>query len=96
MHFQSLAGLTCSCSPCQGQWLDAFNKAKQGDERLYAVLERFGRLVEARRDNLRMRQIVNDSLVRPILTFFNSPNTSLPIGLATPSHQPPHRHRRPI
>jgi len=57
------------------RWLDAFNKAKRGDERLQAVLERFGRLVEARRDNLRMRRIVNDSLAwqhrllsRPIVT----------------------------
>ena len=83
-------------SRCHGQWLDEFNKAKRGDERLRAVLERFGRLVDARRDNLRMRQIVNDALVRPILIFSTSPNTVLPIGLATPSPQPPHRHRRSI
>ena len=46
------------------QWLDAFHKAKQGDEHLCSVLERFGRLICARRVNERMRRIVNDSLVR--------------------------------
>ncbi|KAI9448814.1 hypothetical protein BJY52DRAFT_1310440 [Lactarius psammicola] len=44
------------------RWLDAFNQAKQGDERLHAVLERFGRLIEARQHNLRMKRIVDDSL----------------------------------
>ncbi|KAI9430536.1 hypothetical protein H4582DRAFT_2086751 [Lactarius indigo] len=57
------------------RWLDAFNRAKQGDERLRVVLERFGRLVDARRNNLRMRRIVDESLAwqhrllnRPIVT----------------------------
>ncbi|KAH8984458.1 hypothetical protein EDB92DRAFT_1488513 [Lactarius akahatsu] len=57
------------------RWLDAFNQAQKGDERLRAVLERFGRLIDARRNNLRMRRIVDDSLAwqhrllnRPIVT----------------------------
>ncbi|KAH9171282.1 hypothetical protein EDB89DRAFT_1852620 [Lactarius sanguifluus] len=57
------------------RWLDAFNQAQKGDERLRAVLERFGRLIDARRNNLRMKRIVDDSLAwqhrlinRPIVT----------------------------
>ncbi|KAH9057484.1 hypothetical protein EDB87DRAFT_1565130 [Lactarius vividus] len=57
------------------RWLDAFNQAQKGDQRLRAVLERFGRLIDARRNNLRMRRIVDDSLAwqhrlinRPIVT----------------------------
>ncbi|KAI0299689.1 hypothetical protein B0F90DRAFT_1574016, partial [Multifurca ochricompacta] len=44
------------------RWLDVFNKAKKGDEHLCTVLERFGRLISARRDHHRIRRIVNDSL----------------------------------
>ena len=76
--------LTHPCSCCHHQWLDVFNKAKQGDERLNAVLERFGRLVDARRENIRMRRIVNDSLVRPSPHHFQLPQHT---------HFPPHTHR---
>jgi hypothetical protein len=55
------------------QWLDVFGKAKQGDEHLRTVLQRFERLICARRDNDKMARMVNESLVRPVfplpLTF---------------------------
>jgi hypothetical protein len=52
------------------QWLDAFHKAKQGDEHLRSVMERFGRLIDARRANRKMQEMVNDSLVRSFVHFF--------------------------
>jgi hypothetical protein len=57
--------LCCLLFRTIGQWLDAFRKAERGDERLRSVLQRFGRLIVARRDNTKMRSIVNDALVRP-------------------------------
>ena len=56
------------------QWLDAFRKAEQGDEHQRSVLQRFGRLIGARRDHDRMRSIVNDSLVRPLLLPSQAPD----------------------
>jgi hypothetical protein len=56
---------------CHEQWLDAFHKARHGDEHLRAVIDRFGRLIDARRANNRMRRIVNDYLVRLSLIHFN-------------------------
>jgi hypothetical protein len=52
------------------QWLHAFHKAKQGDEHLRSVMERFERLIDARRVNMRMQEMVNDSLVRSFVSFF--------------------------
>lgn len=56
------------------QWLDVFEKAKQGDEHLRSVLERFERLICARRDHDRMARIVDDSLVRPVLSLCLRPS----------------------
>jgi hypothetical protein len=76
------------------QWLDVFEKAKQGDEHLRSVLERFERLICARRDHDRMARIVDDSLVRPVPSPL-PPTLRKPeifIVLEPSSYQPPHFH----
>lgn len=55
------------------QWLDVFERAKQGDGHLRSVLQRFERLICARRDHDRMARIVDESLVRSV--FFPLPPT---------------------
>ena len=47
------------------QWLDVFVKARAGDTRLQAVLQRYTRMLEAKRDKERVKQMLRDELVRP-------------------------------
>jgi hypothetical protein len=55
------------------QWLGVFEKAKRGDEHLRAVLQRFERLICARRDHDKMARVVDDSLVRTVLSLASDP-----------------------
>ncbi|KAI9509477.1 hypothetical protein F5148DRAFT_1282977 [Russula earlei] len=89
------------------RWLDSFKKARQGDEYLRSVLQRFERLVVAHRNLARMCGIVNDSLSwkhrllsRPIFTaalfkpsIYNGP---LPRLKPQPDHISGMIHKRRI
>ena len=68
---------------CYDQLLDAFEKAKQGDEHLRSVLQRFERLICARRDHTSMTRIVNDFLVCPPFFLSLTPRTTESRSLGT-------------
>ena len=52
------------------KWLDIFSRAKKGDEHLQAVLQRYSRLVVAKRENEEFKDILRREAVSspPILT----------------------------
>ncbi|KAI0260680.1 hypothetical protein BC834DRAFT_534795 [Gloeopeniophorella convolvens] len=87
------------------RWLDLFHQAKRGDEHLQAVLERYERLIVARREHHRMARIVNEALAwqhrlisRPIVTggFFKPSiyNGPLPRLKPQPAHISGMIHKR--
>ena len=45
------------------QWLDVFKRAHEGDVRLRRVLERYGSMIAARRENEKWKQLVRNQLV---------------------------------
>jgi hypothetical protein len=63
--------LTCLIIPAHLlQWLDAFVKAREGDQKLCAVLRRYDRMLAAKREKERWKDIFRREMVRaPLLVF---------------------------
>lgn len=68
------------------QWLELFTKAKQGDERLQAVLGRYNRMIGVKREKEHWKRILRDELVR-LPHAFSLRNLTYP-----PIHPHPTRH----
>lgn len=61
--FSNSARPTPLTKGCTAQWNDIFAAAQQGDTRLQRVLERYSRMISAKKRNDRMAEIVEEEVV---------------------------------
>ncbi|KAF9783208.1 hypothetical protein BJ322DRAFT_141431 [Thelephora terrestris] len=87
------------------RWLDVFRRAHQGDIKLQRILERYGSMIAAKRENEKWKQLIKNQLMeenvmrhRPILTgtfhrasYYNKP---LPRMKVQPLHVSGMIHKR--
>ena len=54
---------SCRSGSLSRQWLDVFKRAHEGDVRLQRILERYGSMISAKRENEKWKQLVRNQLV---------------------------------
>ena len=80
------------------QWLDTFKRARDGDKHLQAVLQRYSRMIAAKREKENWKQVMREEWVRSVLlpqpALLRELTTSI-VGLANAPATKTYPHRQP-